>query len=90
MGRTVGIGYQNFEEVIRENAFYIDKTHFISQWWNNKDRVTLITRPRRFGKTLTMSMTETFFSIDYKDQGALFHGLSIAKEPDMMALMERK
>lgn len=86
MGRTVGIGYQNFEEVIRENAFYIDKTRFISQWWNNKDRVTLITRPRRFGKTLTMNMTETFFSVDYRDQEALFHGLSIAREPDMMAL----
>ena len=58
MARTVGIGHQNFEQIIQNNIFYIDKTKFIKEWWERGDVVTLITRPRRFGKTLTMSMTE--------------------------------
>lgn len=53
--RTVGIGYQDFEQLVRSNCFYIDKTEFIREWWENQDIVTLTTRPRRFGKTLTMS-----------------------------------
>lgn len=61
MVRTVGIGQQDFADIRRENLFYIDKTHFIKEWWESKDSVTLITRPRRFGKTLTISMAEHFF-----------------------------
>ena len=61
MGRTVAIGIQNFAEVIEKNCFYVDKTNFIREWWESEDSVTLITRPRRFGKTLTMSMVEQFF-----------------------------
>lgn len=57
MGRFTGIGYQDFEAVRKENCFYVDKTQFIREWWEERDMVTLITRPRRFGKTLTMSMT---------------------------------
>ena len=75
--RTPAIGYQNFEDVITKEIFYVDKTHFIEEWWENKDQVTLIARPRRFGKTLNMSMLEQFFSIDYKGRGDLFEGLSI-------------
>lgn len=52
------LGYQNFEEVRIGHIFYIDKTDFIREWWENADKVTLITRPRRFGKTLNMSMIE--------------------------------
>ncbi len=77
MARTVGIGYQNFEDVITKQIFYIDKTHFIEEWWENKDQVTLITRPRRFGKTLNMSMLEQFFSKEYAGRGSLFEGLYI-------------
>ena len=77
MTRTVGIGYQNFEQLITNDNFYIDKTKFIKEWWENQDMVTLITRPRRFGKTLNMSMTEQFFSIKYAGKGELFEGLSI-------------
>ena len=77
MARTVGIGYQNFEQLITNDNFYIDKTKFIKEWWENQDMVTLITRPRRFGKTLTMSMTEQFFSIKYTGRGDLFERLSI-------------
>ena len=60
MAKTVGIGIQSFEEVIEGNYFYIDKTSFIKEWWESGDSVTLITRPRRFGKTLNMSMLEDF------------------------------
>lgn len=61
MARTVAIGRQDFEAIILDDCFYIDKTNFIKEWWENMDSVTLITRPRRFGKTLTMNMVERFF-----------------------------
>ena len=79
-----GLGYQDFEEVRTQHIFYIDKTDFIREWWEYADKVTLITRPRRFGKTLNMSMTECFFSNKYKDRSDLFEGLSIweEKSPD--------
>ena len=77
MARTVAIGIQDFENLIQNKYFYIDKTSFISEWWESGDSVTLITRPRRFGKTLNMSMVERFFSVDFAGQGMLFHGLSI-------------
>ena len=80
MARTVGIGIQDFEKLIMEDAFYVDKTLFIKEWWESKDDVTLITRPRRFGKTLTMDMVEKFFSVKYADRGDLFEGLAIWQE----------
>ena len=61
MARTIAIGVQDFGKMIQNQYFYIDKTAFIKEWWENGDEVTLITRPRRFGKTLTMSMLEYFF-----------------------------
>ena len=80
MGRNVAIGIQNFSDIIEKNYFYVDKTHFIKEWWDSGDSVTLITRPRRFGKTLTMSMVEQFFSVEYAGRSDLFAGLSIWKE----------
>ena len=80
MARTVGIGIQSFEKLIMENSFYIDKTDFIRLWWENRDDVTLITRPRRFGKTLNMNMLERFLSIEYTGRGEVFKGLSIWKD----------
>ena len=77
MARTVAIGIQRFNEVIENNYFYIDKTGFIKEWWESGDSVTLITRPRRFGKTLTISMLEQFFSIEYAGRSDLFQGLSV-------------
>ncbi|MCD7724109.1 MAG: ATP-binding protein [Clostridiales bacterium] len=77
MARTVGIGIQNFQTVIENQCFYVDKTEFIREWWENQDSVTLIARPRRFGKTLNMSMVEQFFSVKYAGRGDLFEGLSI-------------
>ncbi len=80
MARTVSIGAQDFAELITKNNFYVDKTNFIKEWWDSDDKVTLITRPRRFGKTLNMSMLERFFSVKYKGQGEVFQGLDIWKD----------
>ena len=80
MAKTVGIGHQNFEQLITNDNFYVDKTLFIKEWWENQDAVTLITRPRRFGKTLMMNTVERFFSAEYAGQGELFEGLAIWKE----------
>ena len=65
MAPNVAIGIQDFSTIIENNYFYIDKTPFIKEWWDCGDSATLITRPRRFGKTLTMSMVEQFFSITH-------------------------
>ena len=77
MARTVGIGIQSYEKIIENNYMYIDKTDFIREWWESGDDVTLITRPRRFGKTLTMDMVEKFFSVNYAGRSDLFEGLSV-------------
>ena len=77
MAKKVAIGIQSFEKLREGNYFYVDKTDFIREWWDSGDDVTLITRPRRFGKTMNMSMVEAFFSVDYADRGDLFEGLSI-------------
>lgn len=78
--RTVAIGKQNYESVIKGEYFYVDKTGFIKEWWESGDDVTLIIRPRRFGKTLNMSMIECFFSLKYANRDDLFEGLSIYEE----------
>ena len=80
MQQTVSIGNASFESIRKENCFYIDKTDFIREWWDSKDVATLIMRPRRFGKTLNMSMLNCFFSNKYAGRGELFKGLSIWKE----------
>jgi hypothetical protein len=80
MSREIAIGIQDFAKIRRENKFYIDKTLFIKEWWENGDDVTLINRPRRFGKTLNLNMLDYFFSVDHKDCGELFEGLNIWKE----------
>ncbi len=80
MAGRVAIGQQDFETVRKEGYFYIDKTGFIRDWWESGDSVTLIARPRRFGKTLTMSMLEKFFSVEYAGRKELFEGLAVWKE----------
>lgn len=86
MARTVGIGIQDFGKVIKNNCFYVDKTDFIREWWESNDEVTLITRPRRFGKTLNMSMLDYFFSVEHADKGNLFEGLSIWEDEKYRSL----
>ena len=80
MARTIRIGGQDFERIRVNNNFYIDKTDFIKKWWEAEDDVTLITRPRRFGKTLNMSMLEQFFSVKYAGSRNLFEGLAIGAD----------
>ena len=80
MAKVVSIGNQSFESIREKDNFYVDKTLFIREWWDSDDAVTLITRPRRFGKTLNMNMLECFFSNKYKDRGDLFEGLEIWKD----------
>lgn len=77
MTRTVAIGIQNYNEIIEKDCFYVDKTSFIKEWWESRDSVTLITRPRRFGKTLNISMTEQFFSLKYAGRSDLFEGKKV-------------
>ncbi len=86
MARTISIGHQNFEEIRKNDWFYIDKTSFIKEWWSRGDSVTLITRPRRFGKTLNMSMTEQFFSVEYAGRCDLFEGLSVWEDEEYREL----
>lgn len=78
--RKTAIGIQNFEKIRKNNVFYVDKTGFIKEWWERMDDVTLIARPRRFGKTLTMDMLNKFFSLEYVNRGDLFEGLEIFKD----------
>ena len=80
MNKVISIGIQGFSTLREQDCFFIDKTNFIKEWWERKDSVTLITRPRRFGKTLNMSMMECFFSNKYADRADLFEGLSVWEE----------
>ena len=78
--KKISIGNQSFASVREKNCFYIDKTLFIKEWWESAADVTLITRPRRFGKTFNMDMLHCFFSNQYAEKKELFEGLSIWKE----------
>lgn len=81
-----GLGYQNYAQMMENNIFYIDKTDFIREWWNYADNVTLITRPRRFGKTLNMSTVECFFSNEYKEKKELFVGRKVWEDGELRVL----
>ena len=80
MSQVISIGKQDFASLRESNAFYVDKTEFIRTWWEAQDDITLITRPRRFGKTLNMSMLNCFFSLRYTKRSDLFEGLNIWKQ----------
>jgi hypothetical protein len=91
MARTIAIGAQDFEKIRRNGSFLVDKTLFIREWWENQDDVTLITRPRRFGKTLTMSMVDCFFNVEragrkLADGGNIFEGLKIWEDEEYRQL----
>ena len=86
MAKTISIGAQDFASLIENNCFYVDKTSFIRDWWNGQDAVTLITRPRRFGKTITMNMLDYFFSNQYEGRSDLFEGLEIWKNEQFREL----
>ena len=86
MKKRISIGTQGFETLRNRDCFYVDKTDFIREWWESEAEVTLITRPRRFGKTLNMDTLNCFFSNHYKDRGELFEGLSIWENEKYHAL----
>ena len=86
MGRTVNIGAQSFVDMREHGDFMVDKTSFVRDWWLSRDQITLITRPRRFGKTLNLSMVEAFFSTKYAGRADLFEGLAVWDDPQMRAL----
>ena len=85
-GNEISIGNQDFASIIQNNYFYIDKTSFIKEWWDKGDAVTLITRPRRFGKTLNLSMVNYFFSNKYSDGKKWFEELDIWKYKEYQML----
>ena len=76
--KKLPIGIENFEDIIKENFYYVDKTSFIAELLHNWGAVNLFTRPRRFGKSLNMSMLENFFSLE--GNKCIFNGLDISKE----------
>ena len=82
MGIKLPLGFDLFDKVRESNCYYIDKTGFISELLEENFKVNLITRPRRFGKTLTMSMLASFFDI-MRDSRAYFEGLEISQNPDL-------
>lgn len=90
MKAKYGIGYQDFNDLQESGALYIDKTPFIAEWWESTDALTLITRPRRFGKTLLLSTVDRFFSSNYSNQEVLFKGLAIWKNPKLRKYMGRQ
>ncbi len=77
MKPIISLGNQSFEKLRENHSFYVDKTALIQEWWENQDDVTLVTRPRRFGKTLNLNMMDCFFSNQYAGRGDLFEGLSV-------------
>ena len=83
MERQIATGIQDFESLRVHEAFYVDKTSFIREWWHGLDQVTLITRPRRFGKTLNMSTLNCFFSNKYACRSDLFEGLKVWEDASM-------
>ena len=76
--RKLPVGIENFEEIRTEGFYYVDKTGLIRDLLNNWGKVNLFTRPRRFGKTLNMSMLKSFFEIG--SNRTLFDGLAISRE----------
>ena len=84
MKKGIGIGVEDFSEVIKENCYYIDKTKWIGEILEDKSKIKLFTRPRRFGKTLNMSMLKYFFNVENKEENKkLFSGLDIEKSEYM-------
>ena len=82
MSFTVGVGEADFAALRKENSYYVDKTEIIYELVHDtKNKVTLFTRPRRFGKTLMMSMIENFFSVRKKSE-SIFEGLAITEHED--------
>ena len=79
--KKLPVGIESFEKIIEQNFYYIDKTSMIAELLQSWGEVNLFTRPRRFGKTLNMSMLKCFFEIGCKRE--LFDGLQISQEREL-------
>ena len=88
MAKVISIGNQSFESIREKDNFYIDKTNFIREWWDNDDTVTLITRPRRFGKTLNMSMLNCFSQISMRTEEIYLRNLRYGKMRNIVRYRE--
>ena len=87
MARAIAVGEQDFVKIRENDYFYIDKSGFIADWWRGADNTTAVMRPRRFGKTLNMSMMRAFFSVEYQGRGAeLFGSLKVWQDEEMRRL----
>jgi len=90
MARVVKLGAQYFRQIREGGFFYVDKTDFLRRWWESGDDVTLVCRPRRFGKTLALTTAECFFSTHYAGRGEeLFGDLDVWKSESMRRLEAR-
>lgn len=76
----VGCGYHDFRDFACGRQFYVDKTHFITEWLQSDAKVTLITRPRRFGKTMLLSTVETFFDPRFAEHPEYFEKLAVWRD----------
>ena len=91
--KKIGIGYENYKEFIDDDMYYVDKTWLINDIVEKGGKVTLFTRPRRFGKTLALSMLRTFFELEYDwhgniiDKRRYFEGKKIMGAPDEILSM---
>lgn len=86
MAKRISVGGENFIALRQSDSYYVDKTELLYELvQESNNAVTLFTRPRRFGKTLTMSMMESFFSIFHKDSREVFDGLRIMQHSDFCA-----
>lgn len=88
MGQVISIGKQDYVSLRENHYFYIDKTDFIRQWWKNADDITLITRPRRFGKTLNMSMLNCFFQDSMQKEETFLRDFPFGKRRNIASCRE--
>ena len=79
MAKRIAVGEEDFTALRESDSYYVDKTELLYDLVEANNTVTLFTRPRRFGKTLTMKMMESFFNITMKDRGEVFDGLAVKK-----------
>ena len=86
--KQLPVGRDNFEDIIRRDLYYVDKTELIEEMFANESSVYLFTRPRRFGKSLNMSMLNYFFSLD--SDKTLFDGLKISKNKEICEKYQNK
>jgi len=90
MKKKLKIGYSDFKSIVGDNGYFVDKTMLIKDFYENSSYILLMPRPKRFGKTLNLSMIEHFFSIEKKESVGLFTDFEIAKEKEFCSTHQNK